>query len=167
MNKHSIQNTCKHFQVLYFISFPLSSFFLTFPPEKPLFRLHMNVMMQFISLTLTLFSKNKLKHRHHSIKKSLFGAEVSKSKLYMLVKCMLLKSYFEYEGWCLNGLLTICGLLRISTAVSLSFGSCRSIFFTSSFAPLDMEGQGSDEKSTCPRRTASNIPCSFSAKKEI
>jgi hypothetical protein len=38
-------------------------------------------------------------------------------------------------------------LLKISAAVKRSLGSCRSIFFTKSFAPLDIEGHGSDEKS--------------------
>jgi hypothetical protein len=38
-------------------------------------------------------------------------------------------------------------LLKISAAVRRSFGSGRSIFLTKSFAPLDIEGQGSEEKS--------------------
>ena len=53
-------------------------------------------------------------------------------------------------------------LLKISAAVRRSFGSCRSIFLTKSFAPLDIEGQGSEEKSMWPRKTASNMPSSFS-----
>uniref|UniRef100_A0A0A9BDB4 Calcium-dependent protein kinase, isoform 2 n=1 Tax=Arundo donax TaxID=35708 RepID=A0A0A9BDB4_ARUDO len=39
------------------------------------------------------------------------------------------------------------GWFKISAAVSRSFGSCRSIFLTKSFALFDIEGQGSDEKS--------------------
>lgn len=57
-------------------------------------------------------------------------------------------------------------LLRTSTAVSRSFGSGLSIFFTSSFALLDMEGQGSEEKSRCPRKISSNMACSLSANRE-
>lgn len=38
-------------------------------------------------------------------------------------------------------------LLKISAAVRRSFGSGRSIFLTKSFAPLDIEGQGSEVKS--------------------
>lgn len=53
-------------------------------------------------------------------------------------------------------------LLKISAAVRRSFGSCRSIFLTKSFAPLDIEGQGSEVKSMWPRKTASNMPSSFS-----
>lgn len=66
-------------------------------------------------------------------------------------------------------LLGLCGyfledgnLLRASMADNRSLGSeCKS-FLIRSLAPLDMEGQGSDEKSICPRRTASKIPWSFS-----
>nr|GLL27633.1 uncharacterized protein LOC112999966 [Ipomoea trifida] len=57
-------------------------------------------------------------------------------------------------------------LLRTSVAESLSLGSKRSIFLTRSLALLDIDGQGSEEKSRCPRRTASKIPCSFSVQKE-
>jgi hypothetical protein len=53
-------------------------------------------------------------------------------------------------------------LLKISAAVKRSFGSCCSIFLTKSFAPLDIEGQGSEVKSIWPRKTASNMPSSFS-----
>jgi hypothetical protein len=55
-------------------------------------------------------------------------------------------------------------LLKISAAVSRSLGSCRSILLTKSFALLEIDGQGSDEKSIWPLRTASNIPSSFSGK---
>lgn len=58
-------------------------------------------------------------------------------------------------------------LLKISAEVRRSFGSCRNIFLTKSFAPLDIEGQGSDEKSMWPRNTASNIPSSLSEKMKV
>jgi len=62
----------------------------------------------------------------------------------------------------MRGVSLTIGLLKISAAVSRSFGSCRSIFLTKSLALLDIEGQGSDAKSIWPRKTASNMPSSFS-----
>ena len=56
-------------------------------------------------------------------------------------------------------------ILRTLFADSLCLGSCFSIFFTRSLAALEMWGQGALSKSTCPRRTASKMPCSFSAQK--
>lgn len=47
-------------------------------------------------------------------------------------------------------------------AVNRLLGSRTSIFLTKSFALSEIEGQGSEEKSRSPRRTCSNIPCSFS-----
>lgn len=57
-------------------------------------------------------------------------------------------------------------LLRASMDDNRSLGSeCKS-FLTRSLALLDMEGHGSDEKSICPRRTASKIPWSFSVNED-
>ena len=55
-------------------------------------------------------------------------------------------------------------LRRASCAVNLFLGSRFSIFLTKSFALSEILGQGSDEKSSSPFRTWSNIPCSVSAK---
>eukprot|EP01018_Ginkgo_biloba_P008956 Gb_00925 [translate_table: standard] len=57
------------------------------------------------------------------------------------------------------------GWLRTWRAEIRSFGSCFNIFPTRSFALLDMDGHGAVSKSTCPSRTASNIPRSVSAQK--
>lgn len=54
-------------------------------------------------------------------------------------------------------------LLRTWKAVNLCLGSDVNIFLTRSFAPWDIEGHGSLEKSMCPRKIALNIPFSDSA----
>lgn len=54
-------------------------------------------------------------------------------------------------------------ILRTWDAESLCLGSEFNIFLTRSLAPLEIEGQGSEEKSMWPRKIELNIPVSDSA----
>lgn len=68
----------------------------------------------------------------------------------------------RYNLLYLNKIILKSGLLKTSAAVNLCFGSEFNILRTRSFAPGEIDGHGSLEKSTCPRNIALNIPCSDS-----